>query len=501
MIDAIYYDGRHTRRHQVTVVIHKRVIAMRGEEGLRRSERLSRFDISERLDAAPRILRFPDGAFIEVRDQKKLDKMLALNRFINPRVVRWQNNWPLSLGALLGVLVFLAATYSWGLPLAADALAMHMPASVEKRFGDASLEMMEGKMIAPSKLPVAEQTRLRALFAAMLQPRGEKTPYRLEFRASNVGPNAFALPNGVIVMTDELVYSVNDDEAILGVLSHEMGHLKYRHSARQVMRTAGVGLVLNLWVGDVSSALVVGPSLLMKNKFSRDFEREADNYAIEMMAANRRSLAPMADMLEAMQKFKEKIEKKAKEVRKIMSAQSRAEAAEREAEYGPGGGPQTVEEEADEIEDVELTDEEYDKIGVKRERKKGPPPDYFSTHPSDEERVLKLRAAELRRIAALLTAPAAPAPAVAPAAAAPAAALAPSAAVTAPGAIVIPAAEAGAAATSVVVPPKPKLPASTPAYSDDPIGDPDYQPPEVVSRPSKRAEAAQPSTELSKPRR
>lgn len=500
MIDAIYYDGRHTRRHNVTVVIHKRVIAMRGDEGLHRSERLSRFEVSERLEAAPRILRFPDGAFIEVRDQQKLDKMLKANHFTDSRVVRWQNNWPLSLGALIGVLVILAATYSWGLPLAADALAQHMPASVEKRFGDSSLEMMEGKMIGPSKLPVAEQTRLRALFAAMVQPRGESTPYRLEFRASNVGPNAFALPNGVIVMTDELVYSVDDDAAILGVLSHEMGHLAHRHTSRQVMRTAGVGLVLNLWVGDVSSALVVVPSVLMKNKFSRDFEREADKYAIEMMAANRMSLEPMASMLDAMHKKKEQIAKQAKAVKKRMSAMSRAEQAEREAEYGPGGGPPPEVEVEDALEDVELTDEEYAKIGVKRERPKGPPPDYFSTHPSDEERVLKLRAAELRRVAALLTAPAAKAPVAAPAPAAapatPAAAPAASAAVVAPGAIVVPPVDPNAATTPVSLPVKPKSSGPTPQYSDDPVGDPDYEPVEVT-----KPKRAIPPTEQSRPKR
>jgi Zn-dependent protease with chaperone function len=356
MIDATYFDGICTRRHPVTVVIHKRIVAMRGA-GIHRSERLSSLEISERLQAAPRILRFADGAFIEVEDQQHLDRMLAANRFIEPRVVRWQNNWPLSLAALVSVVVILAATYNWGLPLAADTLAQNMPADMEKKFGDASLEQMDQELMAPSKLPVAEQARLAALFAAMVQPNGGKTPYRLLFRASGVGPNAFALPNGVIVMTDELVQDVGNDDAILGVLSHELGHLRGRHSARQVLRTIGVGLALNLWVGDVSSALAAVPTILVTKKYSREFEREADSFAIAMMGANDRSLAPMAAMFEQMEHDKTQRE-----------AQG-TEALEQEEEAPPA---------------------------------QRPAPDYFATHPSDAERVLKLRAAELRRQAAAM---------------------------------------------------------------------------------------------------
>src|SRR5450631_13180 len=102
MIDAIYFDVQTTRRQAVTVIIHKRVVAMRGD-GVHRAVRLSQLDISERLQHAPRILRFPDGAFIEVGDAR-LDKMLRKNRYRDPWVVRWQNNWPLSLLALVGLL-------------------------------------------------------------------------------------------------------------------------------------------------------------------------------------------------------------------------------------------------------------------------------------------------------------------------------------------------------------------------------------------------------------
>lgn len=160
----------------------------------------------------------------------------------------------------------------------------------------------------PSKLSQEEQARLRNWFAKMKQPHGDKTNYRLEFRSSRIdpaghpvlGPNALALPNGMIIMTDELVVLAQDDHAVLGVLGHELGHVRYRHSTRRLLQAMGVGVVVNFLIGDVSSVLAGVPSFLLDQKYSRDFERESDQYAIAMMRANRMPLSPMADLFEKM---------------------------------------------------------------------------------------------------------------------------------------------------------------------------------------------------------
>jgi Zn-dependent protease with chaperone function len=357
MIDATYFDGLSTRRHAVTLIIHQRVLAMRGQ-GIQRSMHLSRLAISERLQHAPRILRFPDGGFIEASDHRRLDAMLSANGYRHPPAVRWQNNWPLSLLALAILLSALVSAHQWGVPLAADMLAQHLPASIEKKIGDQGLAMMDKGFLAPTRLAAADQARLRGLFGALKQPRGEKTAYRLEFRASRAGPNAFALPNGVIVMTDELVRAADNDEAVLGVLSHELGHLQRHHAARHVLQALGVGVVLNLWLGDVSSALAAAPMIMLDQKNSRDFEREADQYAIDMMRANTRPLGPMATLFETM-------------------AGAAAKSVKANEPAASNGG------------DTQAGTADDDDADEKRR-----PPDYFSSHPSDAERIAKLRAAD-----------------------------------------------------------------------------------------------------------
>lgn len=356
MIDAIYYDGNTSRRYPVTLYIQKRVLAMRGE-GVRRTARLSQMEVSERLENAPRILRFSDGAFIEASDQRKLDRMLKENRFTDPRVVRWQNNWPLSLLALVTLVTALLSLYQWGVPLAADQVAQRLPASWSKEMGEQSLAMIDQRFMRPSTLPVAEQERLRARFASLQQPDGVKTPYQLLFRSSRMGPNAFALPHGVIIMTDEMVRETANDDAVIGILAHELGHVRRKHAARHVLQGIGVGLVLNLWVGDVSSALVAAPMLLLNQKHSRDFEREADQYAIDMMLANGVPLEPLAARFDQMGE------------RRPASRRAEQQAAQDDPD-----------EEADEDE----------------MEGRAAPPDYLSSHPSDRERSLRLRDAAMR---------------------------------------------------------------------------------------------------------
>lgn len=365
MIDATYFDGQTTRSQPVTLVIDKRVVTVRGVN-LRLSIRLSQLVISERLLHAPRILRFPKGGLIEVSDPA-LDKLLAANRYHDPRVVLWQQNWQLSLLALVSLLAVLISGYQWGLPVVADKVAQHLPVSLEKKLGDETLAMLDKGYMSASKLDPVDQARLLRLFSGLQQPRGEKTPYRLEFRHSKVGPNAFALPNGVIVMTDQLVMLARNDQAVLAVLGHELGHLQRRHSARRVLQALGVGVVMNLFMGDVSSALVAVPTFLLDKKYSRDFEREADIYAIDMMRVNGIPLTPMAEFFEKM---------------KVMHADSDS------ADNQQVGKPVAHDDEDDEEED------DTPRKPGQGKKQRSPPLEYFSSHPSDEERIANLRAAD-----------------------------------------------------------------------------------------------------------
>jgi Zn-dependent protease with chaperone function len=374
MIDAIYFDGRSTTRHPVIVAMKKRIIGVRGADGFQRLERLSRLDVSERLLHAPRILRFPDGAFLEISN-RSLDALLHKNGYRDPWVVRWQQNWPLSLMALVVLLAALISAYQWGLPWAADRIARHLPTAVEQKIGDQELKLLDGDWFGPSRLDSVQRERLQRLFSKLQQPRGEKTTYRIEFRDSKIGPNAFALPNGVIVMTDQLVQTAGNEQAVLGVLCHELGHLQRRHSLRHMLQALGAGAMMNVMFGDVSSVLAALPTFLVDMKYSRDFEREADQYAIDMMQENDLPLSPMAELFE-----------------KMAAADNTPPAAT--AAPGQAQAPGADDEDGDDDDEDASATTNVPGSPQQRRRVEQTIPDYFSSHPSDAERIAKLKAAD-----------------------------------------------------------------------------------------------------------
>ena len=73
-------------------------------------------------------------------------------------------------------------------------------------------------------------------------------------------PTLSPCPGGTIVMTDGLVEAAAQqglgDDALVGVLAHEIGHVVHRHTTRMLVEQAVLNVGLGLALGDVSSLRV-----------------------------------------------------------------------------------------------------------------------------------------------------------------------------------------------------------------------------------------------------
>jgi Zn-dependent protease with chaperone function len=205
-----------------------------------------------------------------------------------------------------------------------------IPPSVDARLGEAALEAVDQDLMKPSALPAAEQARLRGAFERALAALPPETvpAHRLVFRKSRIGPNAFALPGGTIVLTDQLVDLAEGDEAmIVGVLGHELGHLRYRHGMRTLVQAAAVGAIASIALGDFSSLLAAAPVLLTEASYSRDAEREADVESVRVLKAAGFSPRAMVAFFERVATWRE---------RGPDTGASPARAGASAAERGPG---------------------------------------------------------------------------------------------------------------------------------------------------------------------
>jgi len=106
--------------------------------------------------------------------------------------------------------------------------------------------------------------------------------------------NAFALPAGYIYIHTETILQSKDVSELAGVLAHEVGHVAERHVAENYNRAQGVSIGHQLAVitaavlggGAAAQAVNLGGGLAgmaYLNQFTREAEREADAFAVEVL--------------------------------------------------------------------------------------------------------------------------------------------------------------------------------------------------------------------------
>ncbi|MFC6447284.1 M48 family metallopeptidase [Shinella zoogloeoides] len=252
---------------------------------------LSWVEVSGRVGSIPRRVTFPDGSIFETWDNDGIDRYLAARGRGGAGFVHWLEQFRLRLVVIVLIAFALGgAVYRWGVPALVEVAVWTTPPIVPELMGEGTLQALDKTAFSPSKLPETRRKEIADGFAriAALSPRGAGA-YALNFRDGGIiGPNAFALPDGSLVVTDQLVEMADGDtEMIVGVLAHEIGHVELDHSLRQFYRAAGMTGLIMLIAGDVGSAvedvLVQGGGLLALS-YSREAEAEADRRSVELMA-------------------------------------------------------------------------------------------------------------------------------------------------------------------------------------------------------------------------
>ncbi len=300
-VSAAYYDGKTAASKPVKLsIVGDELLLHGGAYELRWSLRDTH--VSERLGNTPRLITHAEGGHCEVNDQVGLDNLLARSEMRKHWLDGMQHSLPWALTALVLIVGIFFGAYRYLLPWGAEVLAMRVPGTVLQKMGNSTLATLDRFALQPSKLDLRRQKELSDAYARLKTPADTQLSYLILFRSSpKLGANAFALPDGNIVMLDGLVDLTKNDNEILAVLAHERGHIERRHAMRMVLESSVAGLALAWYVGDVSSLLATAPAIIVQAKYSRDMEREADEYAERTLLAN--GLAPclLASILEKLE--------------------------------------------------------------------------------------------------------------------------------------------------------------------------------------------------------
>ena len=300
-LNADYFDGRTARVQRVTLQAAGADLVVSGE-GLDVRVPFSQVQIDERLGRAPRRLRFRDGTFCEVRDLSALDALLSSTAHRDGWVDRMQRHRQFVILSLTACAVLAVVGYQWGLPLMAAKGAATMPLAVSQKLSEQALRLLDGNILFASNIAPQRQHALIAKFHALQLPEGGTPTGELLFRRSpQLGANAFALPDGAIVVLDDLV-TLLDEPHILATFAHEEGHVNGHHGLQLMLQSSAVGIFLAFYIGDISSLLAVAPATLMQAKYSRELEHQADDYAARMLLLNGMQVALLVEALQSLSK-------------------------------------------------------------------------------------------------------------------------------------------------------------------------------------------------------
>jgi Zn-dependent protease with chaperone function len=302
MLHANYFDGRSTRIRVVNLSVVGADLIITGED-VNLHVPFAQIKVDERLGRAPRRLRLQDGSFCEVRDLDALDTLLSSAAHRDGWVDRVQRHLQWVLLSIVVCVVLVVSAYKWALPWAAALGAQRLPPAVGKTLSVQALKILDGGILLPSKIPEERQRAMSAAFNGLRLPEGGASSWTLLFRSSpQLRANAFTLPDGTIVVLDDLITLIDDDQQTLAVLTHELGHAHGRHGLQQLLQSSAVGAFWTFYLGDISNLLAAAPTAVVQAKYSQALEQQADDYGAALLLHNGMSPALLADALKKLDK-------------------------------------------------------------------------------------------------------------------------------------------------------------------------------------------------------
>jgi predicted Zn-dependent protease len=214
---------------------------------------------------------------------------------------------------LLILLLLVPAALAEGLPDLGDAAQSTFSALEERRLGE---EIMREVRADRTFYEDPEATDYVAALGNRLVSRGSDS--RQDFRfflMQDRQINAFALPGGYIGIHTGLILAAQSESEVASVMAHEIAHVTQRHIARILeqqknstvisLAALAVAVLAARSNSDISSAAAaVGQAGAIQNllNFSRDHEREADRFGLQILEGAGYDPRAMAVFFERLQR-------------------------------------------------------------------------------------------------------------------------------------------------------------------------------------------------------
>ena len=334
VLPGLYFDGQHGKGYAVQLHLDGIELRIVGD-GIDRTVALRSLQWPERTRNGIRIAHLDGGGSVQSADSAAWDAWSQAAGLSDSLIVRLQQSWRGVVLSVLLLVTLIVALQQWGVPIAARAVVALIPRTVDTAIGDYAQAAVDEQLMKPSALPAHRAQQLRdALTKAVAGMPADSVPqWQLLLRASKLGPNALALPNGTIILTDDMVEMVDGNvDVLVGVLAHELGHVQHRHGMRMLVQVTALGAIASTVLGDFSSLLASVPVLMGQASYSRQAEQESDAFAVDVLRHAGLSPTVMVTMFDKLGAWRLRKEQEVRD--KLKTGTKDASAAPRDTAHG-----------------------------------------------------------------------------------------------------------------------------------------------------------------------
>lgn len=110
--------------------------------------------------------------------------------------------------------------------------------------------------------------------------------------------NAFAMPNGHLVVNSGLLKACENEAELCGVLGHEIAHIQKNHVMKKLVKEIGLSTLITMTAGNGNAEVIrQAAQVLSSSAYDRSLEKEADIGSVDYLLKAQVKPEPFADFL------------------------------------------------------------------------------------------------------------------------------------------------------------------------------------------------------------
>ncbi len=284
--EAKYFDGKTSKPHlvELEVFLHNQVSFYFGNRRLVWNFQDIQFEKNGEILTLTRKENLSE--IIKIDNLEIADKIYKSAK--TSKNLSWYQNIldfgpKFYLSAFVSVIVLIACFYIFIIPYVSEKVTDILPVSFDEEIGNTSFQQIK----STSDIDEKQSEKLQE-FANLID---FNTNRKLNFKVINDDEvNAFALPDGTVVVYSSLLSKIENPDELAALLAHEVTHIRERHSTKILASSIAGYAIVSLVVGDVNgimTTLANNANELNNLSFSREFEQSADKGSYEILKQNK----------------------------------------------------------------------------------------------------------------------------------------------------------------------------------------------------------------------